>query len=342
MTSAIRNALPGVMIITMLIVTGALSSAFAQGEVLQKGEGVVSFFFIRSSTDRRFDFTGARVRVIPPAGVEFRGRSETNVFSFDVAYGLTSRLEVHATVPLVQTSVKSIDAQGRALSNSEQSPRISGVGNVRFGFRYSFVSEPFFLTAKFDVKTPRDSGDLEKLFNGTTLPVEEGQTDFDITGQISKGYSLFGRGLRVGGEAGIRIRRTQKEGALDTFTREKLPVSPANEFIYSFRVGYGLLPRLSVSLIGDGIRQGDYDAPFHFTRIGPNGNLKTVGTQGSLPPGFKPDFEKQSGRRIFSLGPLASVFVTPRTVITGGVMFAVSGQNYPAGRFWILGVSRSF
>jgi hypothetical protein len=341
MTDRSRHVLQQVIIVALFTFSAA-TTAFAQGETLQKGEGIVSFFYIRSATEKRFDFLGDRTRVIPPGGPEFRGKSATNVYSFDVAYGLTNRLEIHATVPLVQTGVRSIDANGEVLNNPDQSPRIAGVGNVRFGVRYNLVSEPFFLTAKFDVKTPRDSGDLEKLFNGTTLPVEEGQTDFDLTGQISKGYSLFGRSLRVGGEAGVRIRRTQKEGALDTFTREKLPVSPANVFIYSFRVGYGLFRRLAVSLVGDGIRQGNYDAPFHFTRVGPNGELKTVGTQGSLPQGFRPDFAQQTGRRIFSLGPLSSVYLTPRTVVTSGVMFAVSGRNYPAGRFWIFGVSRSF
>lgn len=341
--STLRHFASAIVAAFLLMTTGTASRAFAQGEVLQKGEGIASFVFVRSATEKRFDFLGQRARVIPPAGPEFRGAAETNVYSFDVAYGLTNRLEVHLTIPFAQTRQASRDASGKLLSDPTQSPREAGLSNVRFGVRYNFVSEPFFLTAKFDVKTPAGgTPDLEKLFNGTTLPVDEGQTDYDLTAQASKGFTLFNRGARIGGEAGIRFRRPQKEGALDPFTKEKLPLNYANEFLYGFRFSYGLTPRVSVSLSGDGLTQGSYNVPFRFTRVGNDGQLKTVGTQGAVPPGFKPDFEKQSGRKIFSLGPLVNVFVTPRTAITGGVLFAVAGRNYPAGQYWIFGVSRSF
>lgn len=322
--------------------TTEASKLFAQAETLPRGRGVVSVFYLRSDTDRQFDFLGNRVRVIPPAGPDFRGESHTEVLSFDLAYGLTNRLEAHLNIPLARTRLASIAADGQPLNNPDQSPSASGLSNVRFGVRYNLVNEKFFLTAKFDVKTAAATPNVEKLFNGTTLPVEEGQTDYDLTGVISKSFSLASRSISVGGEAGIRLRRPQAEGALDTFTLKKLPVSPANEFIYNFRVSYGLLPRLSIALVGDGISQGNYRVPFRFTRIGNNAELKTVGTQGSLPPGFKPDFEKQTGRRIFSLGPTASLTITPRTVITGGILFTAAGRNYPAGHFLVLGVSRFF
>jgi hypothetical protein len=318
------------------------SVVWAQGETLPRGEGVVSVFYVRSNTAKHFDFLGQRTRIIPPAGADFRGTAETNLVSLDVAYGLTNRLEVHVTVPYAQSKVTSLDQQGQVLNNANQSPSNRGLSNVRFGVRYNFVSEPYFLTAKFDVKTAASTPDPERLFNGTSLPIQEGQTDFDLVGEFSKSFTVANRGLRIGGEAGIRLRRTQKDGALDTFTIEKLPVSPANEFIYGFRVSYGLWPRVSVSLAGDGLRQGNYDVPFRFTRVGENGEVKTVGTQGNLPPGFQPDFPQQTGRRIFSLGPLANVNLTSRLAITGGVLFTVAGRNYPAGQFWVLGVSRFF
>ncbi len=331
-----------VAVMLLLIIGGVASRVLAQAETLPHGRGVVSVFYLRSETDRQFDFLGQRVRVIPPAGAEFRGLSRTEVLSFDLAYGITNRLEAHVNLPLARTKLSSIGADGKVINNPDQSPSASGLSNVRFGVRYNLVNEKFFLTAKFDVKTPAATPNVEKLFNGTTLPVEEGQTDYDLTGLISRSFSIGDHSLGVGGEAGIRFRRPQQDGALDTFTGKKLPVSPAKEFICNFRVSYGLLPRLSVALVGDGITQGDYNVPFRFTRLGNSGELKTVGTQGTLPAGFKPDFEKQTGRRIFSLGPTLNVTVTPRTVVTGGVLFTAAGRNYPAGRFLVLGVSRFF
>jgi hypothetical protein len=318
------------------------SRVLAQAETLPKGRGIVSAFYTRSSTETRFDFLGDRTRVIPPAGPDFRGFTRTNVLSLDLAYGITRRLEAHVTIPIINSRLASVAADGKIIESPDQSPNETGIGNIRFGIRYNFVSEPFFLTAKVDIKTPASAANLEKAFSGTTLPIDEGQTDIDLTGQISKNFMLFNRSLRVGGEAGIRLRRTQKDGALDTFTNESLPVSPANEFIYNFQVNYGLIRRVSLTLAGNGIVQRDYDVPFRFIRVGENGDIKTVGTQGNLPTGLKPDFEKQTGRRIFSLGPLVNFSVTPRTIITGGVLFAVSGRNFPAGQFLILGISRLF
>jgi hypothetical protein len=318
------------------------SRVFAQAETLPKNRGIVSVFYTRSSTGKRFDFLGDRVRVVPPAGPDFRGSTRTNILSIDLAYGITDRLEAHVTIPIVNTRLSSIGADGKILDNVDQSPNESGVGNIRFGIRYNLMSEPFHLTAKVDIKTPASAAELEKAFSGTTLPIDEGQMDIDLTGQISKDLILFNRSLRIGGEAGVRLRRTQKEGALDTFSNRSLPVSPANEFIYNFQATYGLYKRLSVTLSGNGIIQGDFDVPFRFIRVGGDGELRTVGTEGDLPPGLKPDFEKQTGRRIFALGPLVNVKLSQRTIATGGLLFTVAGRNYPAGQFLILGVSRFF
>ncbi len=316
--------------------------AWAQAETLPRNKGIVSVVYVRSDTETRFDFLGDRVRVIPPAGSEFRGSTTTDIISTDVAFGITNPLEAHINIPFARVQGESIGADGRVIKNPAQSPSEVGLSNVRFGVRYNIVSEPFVLTAKFDIKTPASAADVEKAFNGTALPVQEGQVDFDLTGQASKRVLLFNRSFRLDGEAGVRFRRTQKDGALDTFTGETLPISPAKEFIYNFRITYAITRRLSLTLAGDGIEQGDFKVPFRFIRVGENGDLKTVGTQGSIPPGFNSDFEEQTGRRIFSLGPVASVAVTGRTTIFGGLLFTVSGRNYPAGQFLVLGVSRAF
>lgn len=332
-------------ILTVVMVSGVIGtdSVWAQAETLPKGRGIFSVFYTRSDTEKRFDFLGDRVRVIPPAGPDFRGTTKTNLLSFDVAYGITDRLEAHVTIPYANSELASIGRDGRVIKDPpEFSPSASALSNVRFGVRYNLVNEPFYLTAKFDVKLPANSTDLQRGFAGTTLPIDEGQTDFDITGQISKSFIVKDRTLRIGGEAGIRLRKAQKDGAIDAFTNEVLPIDPANEFIYNFQVNYSLFSRLSLTLAGNGIEQGNFDVPFRTIRVGNDGIVKTVGTQGALPPGFKPDFDQQTGRRIFAIGPLANFSITPRTIVTGGVLFAVDGRNYPAGQFWILGLSRVF
>lgn len=330
------------LILSLPVMLAAVNAALAQGETLQKGQVAVTFTYVRSDTGESFNFFGDRMRIIPPAGPSFRGLSETDVYSTDVAWGLTNKLELHASIPFARGKVSSIGADGQALDTPDQSPSSSGLSNIRFGARYNFVSEPFFLTARFDAKAPAGTPDPERLFSGASLPIREGQWDFDVTGQFSKGVSLFGRGLSIGGEAGIRFRLEQSDGGFDTFTRQTVPVKPANEFIYNFRVTHQVFSRLSLSLYGDGVAQGDFDVPFRFARTSDDGDGITVGTLGNIPAGFKPDIEQQAGRRILSLGPLATVNLTSRTSVTGGALFAVAGRNYPAGQFWVFSVSRFF
>lgn len=338
--------------VLLILAAGAARSnaVLAQAETLPKHRGIFSVFYTRSDTDKRFDFFGDRVRVIPPAGPQFKGFTRTNIYSFDVAYGITDHLEAHITIPYATSLVASVGPDGKVIKDPStlgpNDPRLSpsdqAISNVRFGVRYNFITNPLYVTARFDVKLPANSSSLQKAFAGATLPVDEGQTDFDITGQVSRSFVVRDHQLRVGGEAGVRIRRTQKDGGIDAFTNNVIPIKPGNEFIYNFQVNYGLTRRLSLTLAGNGIEGRDFDVPFRTIRVGNDGTVKTVGTLGTLPPGFVPDFKKQSGRKIFSLGPLANFSITPRTIVTGGVLFAVKGQNYPAGYYLVVGVSRVF
>jgi len=310
--------------------------AFGQAEVIPQGHGIASLTYIRSDTGTRFDFLGARDRVIPQAGPLFTGRAITDVISFDTAWGILKHLDAHVTIPYAFSSQPSIDTAGNILPNS---PSSSGLSNIRLGARYNLLQNPFFLTAKVDIKLPASTPNLEELFNGVTLPIREGQTDIDLSGQLSKTVQIGERSFSVGGELGYRVRATQSKGALDTFTGVGLPVKPGNEIIYNFRAAYHLTSRFALLLNADGIEEADYNVPFRFTRLGPNGDLRTVGTQNS-PDGFVPDYPKQTGRRIFTLGPLASFSLNRRTFISGGLLFAVTGRNFPAGQFFVVGVSR--
>jgi hypothetical protein len=312
---------------------------FAQAEVIPPGHGVVSFVYIRSDTGRRFDFLGDRDRVIPSAGPLFTGRAITDVLTLDISYGILPRLDAHVSIPYAFSSQPSIESNGSRIPNGQQSPSSSGISNIRFGARYNLVSKPLFVTAKIDIKAPASTPNLEELFNGVTLPIREGQTDIDLSGQFSKSLLIGERPFSVGGELGYRIRTTQQKGALDTFTLGALPVKPGNEIIYNVRVSYRVLHRVSLLLNGDGIEENDFDVPFRFTRIGNDGLIRTVGTV-AVPDGFTPDYPKQTGRRIFTLGPLLSIRLSRRTSVSGGVLFAVFGRNFPAGQFYVAGITR--
>ncbi len=326
-----------------LLLAGLSSErALGQAETLPRGRGLASVFYTRSNTDRRFDFLGDRVRVVPPGGPTQRGFTRTDFVTFDVAYGLTRRLETHVSVPVVATLFGTRGPDGRTLPGQENSPSSTSAGNVRFGLRYNLIDRPFFLTVKADAKAPTSTSDLQQALAGVSLPVNEGQWDLDLAGQASRTFLVGDRELRVGGEAGFRYRFAQRQGAIDTFTNQVLPIKFGNEFVYTFQATYSVWSKVSLTVSGNGIRQRDYDVPFRFIAVGAEGDPKTVGTLGGLPPGFVPDFTKQTGRRIFSLGPLATVTVTPRTFVTGGVYFNVAGRNFPAGRFLVLGVSRVF
>jgi hypothetical protein len=312
---------------------------FAQAEVIPPRHAVVSFVYTRSDTGRRFDFLGGRDRVIPPAGPLFTGRAITDVLSLDIAYGILPRLDAHVNIPYAFSSTPSIESNGSRIPNGQQSPSSSGVSNLRFGARYNLVRRPLFVTARIDIKAPASTPNLEELFNGVTLPIREGQTDIDLSGQVSKSLRIGEHAFSVGGELGYRIRTTQQKGALDTFTLAALPVKPGNEIIYNLRVAYPVAPRISLLLNGDGIEGNNFDVPFRFTRIGNDGLIRTVGTV-AAPEGFTPDYAQQTGRRIFTLGPLLAIRLNRRTSVSGGVLFTVAGRNFPAGQFYVVGITR--
>lgn len=326
--------------ISLLILLAALpDAAYGQAEILAPGRLFANFTYVRSDTGARFDFLGDRVRIIPPAGKEFRGQSVTNVLALDVSYGLRRNWEVHVTIPYAISQQRSILPDGSTIQSKEQSPSSTGFSNVKAGFRYNVWQSPWVITAKCDVKFAQTTPDLEQQFNGTTLPISEGQIDLDMAGQISRTIRIREHPISFGGEGGYRVRFTQGEGALDTFTRTPRPVKPPNEFFYSYRVAYPVWRRFTLLATGSGIEAHDYDVPFRLAALGNDGRVVTVGTQGA-PDGFVPDYRKQTGRRISALGPLAAISLGHGTSVAGGVLFTLSGQNYPAGKFWVISLSK--
>lgn len=332
-----RNRFALMILALAALAAGFSSTAFGQAETSLKGHGIVSVFFSRSTADERFDFNGNRTR-ITPVGVP-NGSLTTSTFTIQGAYGLTNRLEIEVLIPVVLNS--EVRTVGLGMNN-QITPRraeASGIASSRFNVRYSLVREPFFLTARFGVKTSANSRELQQTQSPILTPIDEGTTDYELAGQISRRFGRF----RIGGEAGIRFRGDQSDAVIDNdpASRRRVTVSPGNEFIYNFQVSYSVHRRLTVSLLGDGLSQGSYNAPFRTILVG-NGFLpRTVGTIGA-PSGVTPDFREQTGRRLFKIGPFANFAVTPKTFITGGVQFAANGRNTPAGTFFSVGLSRTF
>ncbi len=317
-----------------LLLTGV---GFAQAETSQKGRGLASIYFSRNATDERFDFNGDRTR-LTPAGSR-NGTLTTSLLTFQAAYGITSRLELEILVPVVLNSeVRTVGVSAQNLIEPRRA-EASGIANARVNVRYNLVREPLFLTARFGFKSRANSTDLQRTQSPVLSPIDEGTNDYEFAGQISRRFGKFG----IGGEAGVRIRGDQTDAVVDAdpASRRRVTVSPANEFIYNFRASYAVNRRFSLSLLADGVAQGDYDAPFRTVFVGDGFTPRTAGAIGA-PTGVTPDFRRQTGRQLFKLGPFASVSVTPRTVITGGVQFAAAGRNAPTGAFFTVGVSRFF
>lgn len=311
--------------------------SFAQAETSQKGHGLASIFFSRNTTDERFDFNGDRTR-LTPAGSR-NGTLTTSTLTFQAAYGITNRLEVEVLIPVVLNSeVRTVGLNAQNLIEPRRA-EASGIASTRVNVRYNLVREPFFLTARFGFKSSANSKDLQQTQSPVLSPVDEGTNDYEFAGQISRRFGRF----KIGGEAGIRIRGDQSDAVVDNdpASRRRVTVSPANEFIYNFQASYSVSRRFSLSLLADGVAQGNYDTPFRTVFIGDGFTTRTVGTIGA-PTGTTPDFRRQTGRQLFKLGPFANLSVTPRTVITGGVQFAAAGRNAPSGTFFTVGVSRFF
>ncbi len=311
--------------------------ALGQAETTPRGHGFGSLFFVRHSSTGRFDFDGQRTRLTPPGQPD--GRLMTSLFMAQGVYGLTDRLEVEVLVPVVLTSEVRTVGLNPAGEIVPRRAEASGIANARFNVRYNFRREPFFVTARFGVKTKANSTRLQQTQSPILSPIDEGTTDIELAGQLSRRWGRF----RLGGEAGLRLRGNQTDAVVnpDPTARQRVVVSPANEFIYSLRASYQATRRISLFLLADGLTQGSYDAPFRTVFLGDSFTQRTVGTR-DIPPGATPDLERQTGRRLFKLGPFASFAITPRTILTGGLQFAAAGRNTPTGTFVTVGISRFF
>jgi hypothetical protein len=332
-----RRTWPGILCGLALLTSLLAGRALGQAETTPRGHGFGSLFFSRHSSTERFDFNGQRTRLTLPGQPD--GRLLTSLFMIQGVYGLTDRLEAEVLVPIVLTS--EIRTVGLT-PTGEIVPRraaASGIANARFNIRYNFRREPFFVTARFGLKTRANSTRLQQTQSPILAPIDEGTTDIELAGQLSRRWGRF----RLGGEAGLRLRGNQTDAGVnpDPASRQRVNVSPANEFIYSLRAGYQATRRISLFLLADGLAQGSYDAPFRTVFLGNDFTPRTVGTR-NPPPGVVPDLQRQTGRRLFKLGPFASFAVTPRTILTGGIQFAVAGQNTPTGTFVTVGISRLF
>lgn len=318
----------------LLALTGV---SFAQAETSQKGHGLASIYFSRNTTDERYDFNGDRTRLTPTGTPT--GALINNSLTFQAAYGITNRLEVEVLIPIVlKSEVRTVGLSAQNLIEPRRA-EASGIASARVNVRYNLVREPFFLTARFGFKSSANSKELQQTQSPVLSPIDEGTNDFEFAGQISRRFGKF----KIGGEAGIRIRGDQTDAVVDNdpASRRRVTVSPSNEFIFNVQASYSVTRRFSLLLLADGVAQGDYDAPFRTVFIGDGFTTRTVGATG-VPTSVTPDIRRQTGRQLFKLGPFASVSVTPRTVITGGVQFAAAGRNAPAGTFFTIGVSRFF
>ena len=136
------------------------------------------------------------------------------------------------------------------------------------------------------------------------VPVGEGQYDFEITAEVAR--SLWPRPGYVTALIGYRWRAANKETG----------IHHGNEVLWSFEAGYGVAPHVTLKALVRGLQ-----------------GLET--TSFGLP---LPSLE----RRIVYLEPGVMVELSPRRTLELSVPMSLSGQNWPAGPVFNIGVFQTF
>jgi hypothetical protein len=174
----------------------------------------VSWFrlgFAYQSTDERYFLDGERIPYF------FEGHNETTAAFVDFRRGLGSGFDV-----LVQLPIYSIRFDD--LADERKS---TGIGDLRAGARWNFLSDPVIATVGAAVKFPTG----EFVNDAEIVPVGEGQYDFEVG--VEMGRSLWPRPGYVTGQLGYRFRTENKKNGID----------PGDEIFWSVEGGYRVFPR---------------------------------------------------------------------------------------------------
>lgn len=192
--------------------------------VLPAGRAWGKVSLVRQTTEERYFLDGTRTPYF------FEGMNRTNALFFDLRYGLVSRLEIVAQLPV-------FDLRFDDLADRRRS---TGIGDLRLAARYAIVTGPTVATVGAAVKFPTG----EFVNDAEVVPVGEGQYDFDVTAEV--GHSFWPRRAYATARVGYRFRTENRENG----------IHPGNELLWSAEVGHRLVSRLGLKLAARGLHGG--------------------------------------------------------------------------------------
>ena len=136
------------------------------------------------------------------------------------------------------------------------------------------------------------------------VPVGEGQYDFEVTAEVAR--SLWPRPGYVTALIGYRWRTPNAETG----------IHHGDEVLWSFEAGYGVIPRVMLKALIRGLH-----------------GLETTSFGLALP---------SLERRVVYFEPGVLLELSPRRTLEVSVPMSLSGQNWPAGPVFNIGVFQSF
>ncbi len=177
-------------------------------------------------TNYTFTEGGGKERL--PSGTKFTDKNAT----FYMEYGITDRLTVSASVPykkLRSSYRQEIQAGDRTLKRRVVK-HYRGVGDMEFGLKYCFLTEPVVTSLQFFTKTAWAYSGNEKVMPGNN------QNDYEA--RILLGKSLWPFPGYCGAEFGYRWRTNK----------------PSDEYRYLLEFGFNPFKKLSLRFKLDGVK----------------------------------------------------------------------------------------
>ena len=277
------------------------TQALAGAWTLKRGNLWVKSSFFYQKTDERFY---SRNQPCPLRNCEkgqrvpfpFNGESRVTAIYFDINYGLLDWLELDVQIPYFDIAFTDDSNPFRDNTTS--------VGDIRFGARFRWLTNPVVSTLKIQAKAPTGLFNKDSEF----VPIGDGQWDLEIQGQF--GRSLWPLPFYVNLDIGYRFRFEPNVETTD--------LDPGDEFTLRAEAGYNITQHLLLKAAIDGF-WGD-----EFTNITTQLRFR------------------DSGRNILYFEPGIYWQIYPPLAVEASTKISLSGKNYPAGVIYSGGVSYTF
>lgn len=291
--------------------------AIGQAWVPERGEGTVSTSFDYINFDGHFESDGTRT---PEAA------SKSRSFLFDTEYGVTNRLAITASLPIVSARYASTNPTSDSLLVLfNQALQVVDQGFYTHGFlddlHYHTTLQDFRFSARYRVVT---SPIVVTPFIGSVVPSH----DYAYVGESAPGRNL--KELQFGADVGRRLNPFLRKGYFDAQFSFAIPEQSLNirttRSNVSLEAGYFLTRKLAFR--GFGHWQHTFNG-LHFPA-----DLTT--------PEISLTHERLLKANYWHLGGGVSYSLTPKIDISADAVTFLSGSDTHYGSGVSLRVSRSF